>query len=291
LIRLLLLCSVAFAQPQWTSIAGSHDVYQHFRYGGGEALEQERFKKHPRLPFEYHFQVPPAPARKVCAIENRPGVFWYTPEGRALNHTFPTPNPSEFTVSALQTGIRGFAVSAAFAGSAKRSGGVEVAYFADRACSDGSIEYGFSRDLATDSVLVYWSTFANCGNDAASLCRKTDNGTLGEKFSNVQQEDSGPSVDHGFRIYGLDYDGDLTYKMFVDGGGFRIEVWSGSALARCSEASSGKPGPCRFLKKVGPWFPLDRIGRGYIVTGTQTAGDPEIGPASVFFTQDILVAR
>jgi hypothetical protein len=294
LIRLLLLSAVAFAQPQWVSIdkqeaAGKtgRPTYQYFQYGDGKAVEKEKSSR----PIEFHFPAPPAPARKVCAIENRPGVYWYTPDGRALSRTFATPNPSEFSVSAVHSGMRGFGVSAKFAGSAKRIGAVEVAYFADRACSDGSVEYGFSRDLATDSILVYWSTFANCGNDAASLCRKTDDGSLGKGYSNVQQEDGGATADHGFRIYGLDVNHLFTYRMFVEGHGFRVEVWSGGQLARCSESEGGKLAPCSFLKPVERWFPLDQIGRGHIVAGTQTAGDPQIPAGSVFVVSDILVAR
>jgi hypothetical protein len=291
LIWLLLFSATAFAQPHWSSIAGPGDGFQYFRYGDGTAVEQARFESQPLGRFLFHFWAPPAPVRTVCAIENRPGAYWYTPDGRVLNHTFPTPNPGEFTVSARQTGIRGFGVTAAFAGSAKRIGAVEVAYFADRVCSDGSVEYGFSRDLATDSVLVYWSTFANCGNDAASLCRKTDDGSLGKDYLNVQQEDGGAAAAHGFRIYGLPYDRALSYQIKVESDGFRVEVRNGKALAQCEESPGAKPAPCSFSKKVEPWFPLDRIGRGYIITGTQTAGDPQIEPGARFAVSDILVAK
>lgn len=291
MIWLLLLSATAFAQPHWNSIAGSDDGFQYFRYGDGTAVEQAQFERQPFLRFIFHFWAPPAPVRTVCAIENRPGVFWYTPDGRPLSHTFPTPSPGEFTVSALETGIRGFGVTAAFAGSAKSVGAVEVAYFADRACSDGTVEYGFSRDLATDSILVYWSTFANCGNDAASLCRKTDDGSLGKGYSNVRQEDGGAAASHGFRIYGLPYDRVLSYQMKVERDGFRIEVGDGIALTQCRESPGGKASPCSFFKKVEPWFPLDRIGSGYIITGTQSAGDPRIEPGTSFVVNDIMVAK
>ncbi len=288
MIRLLFLSAVAFAQPQWTHIEGG---YQYFQYGDAKAIEQTRLEKRAPGPFEYRFPSPPAPERKVCAIENRDGVFWYTPQGKPLSHMFATPNPSEFNVSAPQTGIRGFGVTTAFAGSAKRPGAVEVVYFADRACSDGSVEYGFSRDLAAENILVYWATFANCGNDAASLCRRTDDGSLGKGFSNVQQEDGGPTADHGFRIYGLKLDRAYAYKMFVEGLGFRVEVRSGGQLARCSESEGGKLAPCSFLKRVEPWFPLDQIGRGYIVAGTQASGDPQVAPGAAFVVSDIVVAK
>ena len=290
MILLVVLSALAFAQPRWISVATGNDAYQYFRYGEGKAIEQERFE--PKAgPFDYHFPGPPAPARKVCPIENRAGVYWYTPDGRALSHTFPTPNSSEFTVSAPQTGIRGFAVTAAFAGSAARPGAVEVVYFADRACSDGSVEYGFSRDLASDNILVYWSTFANCGNDANSLCRKTDDGSLGTNFSNVQQEDGGAGAEHGFRIYGLDPGLPYTYKMFTEDRAFRVEVWNGPELARCAESAVAVRAPCSFLKAAGDWFPMEQTGRGYIVAGTQNAGEPGIGVRSVLEVSDIMVAK
>lgn len=286
MIRLFLVGVVALGQSQWTSIDKT-EAAQYFLYGGGKAIERQTEVR----PAEYHFQSAPAPARKVCAIENRPGVYWYTPGGKPLNHTFATPNPSEFTVSALETGIRGFGAIAAFAGSAARLGAVEVVYFADRACSDGTVEYGFSRDLATDSILVYWSTFANCGNDANSLCRKTDDGSLGKNFSNVQQEDGGSATEHGFRIYGLDPDLPYTYRMVAEGHAFRVEVWDSGELARCAEGAIEVRKPCSFLKAVGPWFPMGQIGRGYIVAGTQTAGDPGVGARSALRVSDILVAK
>ncbi len=288
MIYLLLLSSLVFAQPKWTSIMD--DGYLNFRYGDGKAEEPTRFEKIPG-PFEFRFPGPPAPERKVCAIENRPGVFWYTPQGKPLNHTFTTPNPTEYRVSSVQTGMRGFEVSAKFSGAAKRAGAVEVVYFADRSCSDGTVEYGFSRDLATESILVYWATFANCGNDAASLCRKTDDGELGDRYSNVQQEDGGPTADHGFRIYGLKVGGNLTYRMFAEGQGFRVEVRDVDGLTACSEAPGGKPAPCTFWKKTDPWFPIHEIDRGYIIAGTQRAGDPELSAGSELFVSDIRVAK
>src|SRR6185437_3835506 len=125
-----------------------------------------------------------ASTRSVCRLQDRPGVYWYAPGGRHLDGTYATSNPTEFSVSALQAGMRGFGVTAAFSGSAEHPGAVEVVYFTDRACSDGGTEYGFSRDLATNSILVSCSTFANCANGAASLCRKTDDPSLGQSFSN-----------------------------------------------------------------------------------------------------------
>ncbi len=272
---------------QWAPVAGE---WRYFKYWGedGKARAVEHSNEHPRV---YRFWGPPAPARTVCAIENRPGVYWFTPDGRSLKGTFPTPNPGEFNVSARVTGMRGFEATAAFGGSAKRVGAVETLYFADRACSDGSVEYGFTRDLATPSVLAYWSTFANCSNDGASLCRKTDDPALGRDFSNVQQENGGTKVEHGFRIYGLDWNRRYTYRMFVQGGGFRVEVSRGGKVARCAEREGAKLGACAFEKPVGAWFPLDRIGSGYVIAGTQTAGEPGVAQGSAFSVSAISVAR
>jgi len=268
---------------------------QYFRYWGengkAKAIEQSRFDSTNQHPRAYRFWGPPAPPRTVCAVENRPGAYWFTPGGRRLDHLFPTPNPGEFNVSALQTGIHGFAVTAAFAGSAARAGAVETVYFTDRVCSDGGVEYGFARDISTRTILVYWSTFANCANDAASLCRKTDNPSLGQNFSNVQQENSGTNVDHGFRIYGLDVKQQYTYKMFVDHAAFHIEVSRAGRVAQCSDQESAKPAPCTFEKHVQNWFPVANLTAGYIVAGTQTSGDPGIAPGSEFPVSDILVAK
>lgn len=279
------------ALAQWVAVPANS--YQYFKYGGengaAKSIERAGFDNHRTA--VYSFPDPPARARTVCAVENRPGVYWFTPDGHSLDHRFPTPNPSEFNVSALETGIHGFGITAAFSGSARRIGAVETAYFADRACSDGSVEYGFSRDLATDSVLVYWSTFANCANDAASLCRKTDDAALGANYSNVQQENSAAKVDHGFRIYGLKLDATYTFKMFVNKGGFRVEVSRGGRVTNCSESDGAALKTCEFEKSVAPWFPLQRIDRGYIITGTQRAGDPGIAAGSVFRVSAIVVAK
>lgn len=276
------------AMTRWVPV--TPDAWQYFKYWGenGKARAIEHSSLRPRV---YRFWGPPAPVRTVCAIEDRPGVYWFTPDGRSLKGTFPAPNPGEFNVSARQTGIHGFETTAAFAGSAARAGAVETVYFADRACSDGSVEYGFSRDLATASVLVYWSTFANCSNDAASLCRKTDDPSLGTNFSNVQQENSGTRVEHGFRIYGLDVNRQYTYKMFVKDGGFRVEVWREGTLARCSEKEGAALETCSFEKRVGEWFPIDRVDSGYIVAGTQTAGDAGVVEGSSFRVAEIRVGK
>ncbi len=275
----------------WTPV----DAWQYFKYWGEnghpKSIEQPRAAKTNPHPSVYHFYAPPTPLRTVCPVENRPGVFWYTPDGKSLNHTFVTPNPSEFNVSALQSNIHGFSVDAAFAGSAATLGAVETVYFADRACSDGTVEYGFSRDLATNSVLVYWSTFANCANDALSLCRKTDDPSLGANFSNVQQENGSSVVDHGFRIYGLDTNSLLTYRFTIQNQTFRIEVLHGATLARCSDHENAAAAPCRFEKPIPAWFPVDKTRGGYIVVGTQTAADPHIAPSSEFRVSGIVVAK
>jgi hypothetical protein len=267
-IRLLLATAIACAQPA---------TYEYFRYGDAKSIEQPT-PQPARPPFDFHFPNPPAPTRKVCALENRPGVFWFTPNGKPLNHTFVTPAPSEFRITTLEQKIRGFSITAAFSGTAKREGAVEAAYFADRDCSDASLEYGFSRDLATDSILVYWATYANCGNDAFSLCRKTDDGTLGENFSNVRQENSGTKVNHGFRIYGLDFNRPYTFKIAIEPKGLRIEVWDDNKLAQS------------FFKETEPWFPLTSID-GYIITGTQIAGDPQISGNQTFRVSNIQIAK
>lgn len=278
------------ALAQWVPVPPG---FQYFKYwgenGSPKSIERAGFDN-PRAT-TYHFLNPPALARTVCAVENRPGVFWFTPGGASLNHTFPTPNPSEFNVSALQSGIHGFAVTAAFAGAAKKMGAVEAAYFADRACSDASIEYGFTRDLATDSVLVYWSTFANCANDASSLCRKTDDPALGANYTNVQQENSAATVDHGFRIYGLDFAQPYTYRMVLNNGAFHIEISRSGRLANCADAPHAALKACAFEKPVPPWFPIAGISRGYIIAGTQSTGDSGISPGSEFRVSAIVVAK
>lgn len=274
---------------KWVSIGG--ESWQSFRYwNDGQPRAIENGSAH--QPATYQFFRGPVPQRGVCPLEDRPGVYWYTPDGKHLDHTFVTPSPSDFHVSPLQREIKGFATAAAFAGSASGNGSaIEVVYFTDRICSDAGVEYGFSRDLATNSILVYWSTYANCGNDAASLCRKTNHAALGDHFNNVQQENGGITSDHGFRIYGLDVNQRYEYRIFVEQHALRVEVAKGGELAQCAETESGPRRACSFLKTVQSWFPIDRLGAGYIVAGTQTAGDPVIARGSVFAVSDILVAR
>jgi hypothetical protein len=276
-VRLVLLLATAWtaiAGPEWISIATATEPYQYFRFSRAAAIEKDRFdaaNPHPRKEFIYRFYDGPAPQRTSCPLEDRPGdrVFWYSPQGQHLAGSFPTPQPSEYNVSARQDRIRGFAAAASFSGSAKTPGdAMEVVYFTTRACSDAGVEYGFARDLATNSMLVYWSTYANCANDTGSLCRKTDRPALGEKFSNVQQESSGSTAQHGFRIYGLDWDRTYSYRMFVEGDLFKVEVWSGDYVAQCSENEKAPLAPCTFRKPVEAWFPIHDISTGYIVAGT-----------------------
>ncbi|MBZ5606225.1 MAG: hypothetical protein LAO79_28370 [Acidobacteriia bacterium] len=285
LLAILIFCALllAAAPLHWTSLAVEN--FQFFRYARDSAAEHATG----HIPAAYHFLKGPVPQRTVCPLEDRDDVHWFTPDGKSLNHTFVTPSPSEFHVSALQKNMKGFATIASFAGSSTGNGSaIEVVYFTDRACSDAGIEYGFSRDLATNSILVYWSTYANCGNDSASLCRKTADARLGD---NVQQENGGVASDHGFRIYGLDVNARYTYRMFVEGGAFRIEVARGAQLAQCADSESGPRHACSFVKRVQPWFPIDRLESGYLVAGTQTAGEPQVAKDSVFAVSDILVAK
>ena len=274
---------LAAAPPQWISIAS--EKFQFFRYAHEGATENGSG----RLPAEYRFLKGPVPQRTVCPLEDRADVHWFTPDGKSLDHTFVTPSPSEFHISPLEKNMKGFATVASFAGAASGNGSaIEVVYFTDRVCSDAGVEYGFSRDLATNSILVYWSTYANCGNDAGSLCRKTADPRLGD---NVQQENSGITSEHGFRIYGLDVNARYTYRMFVEHGAFRIEVARGAQLAQCSDSEAGPRHACTFVKRVQPWFPIDRLDSGYLVAGTQTAGDPIVAKGSVFAVSDILVLK
>lgn len=285
-----LLPITCIGQPSWISIATPSDAYQYFRYGS--TGQQERLEANQtRPPYTYRFFEPPAAKRTVCPLEDRPGVYWYSPGGVHLAGTFATPNPSEFNVSALQSGIRGFGVTASFAGVATRTGAIEVVYFTDRACSDGGVEYGFSRDLATDSILVYWATYANCGNDAAGLCRKKNAPAPGENFSNIQQENGSADAQHGFRLYGLDASSPYTYRMFVDHDAFRVDVLRDGKLTQCSATPNASLVACSFTKAPGAWFPIDHLAAGYIVAGTQTAGDPGVKKDAGFAVSDILVKK
>ena len=89
MIRFLLVTAVACAaldaqsknaQPNWMPASGA---YEHFRYGDGQAIEQIQ-PQPAELPLRFQFPAAPAPTRKVCAIENRPGVFWFTPDGKPI---------------------------------------------------------------------------------------------------------------------------------------------------------------------------------------------------------------
>jgi hypothetical protein len=291
-IRLLLLAAaLANAQPNWTSIATPSDGWQFFRYDSLATYELSGFDaKNPHPPRDYDFATGPVKQRTTCPLEDRADVHWYTPDGKKLAGTFTTPNPTVFNVSALQKGMHGFGATGDFVShGARHPGAMAIVYFTDRPCSDGGTEYGFSHDESEDNVLVYWSTYANCGNDGLSLCRKSDDPSLGGNFSNVQQENSGTKVNHGFRIYGLQ-PGELTYKMFVDNHKFRVQVWRGSQLATCSK-NGGKQGPCDLSEAVESWFPIDRVHDGFIVAGTQTAGNAQLPADYEFRVSDILILK
>lgn len=287
------LAASVYAQPQWVSIAKPGDAYQYFLYAGERRIENSQFSAknpHPAPAFTYRFVDGPT-TRSVCQLKDRDGVYWYSPDGRHLDGTFAISNPTEFNVSALQNGIRGFGATLQFSGSAAKTGALDVIYFTDRVCSDGGVEYGFSRDLATNSVLVYWSTYANCANDAVSLCRKTNHPELGENFSNVQQENSGARADHGFRLYGLDLNRAYTYKIFIENHAFHVEVWNGRKLAECSGSPDSSRAPCSLVRPVQGWFPIDQLHSGYIVAGTQNTDGSGVAHDAVFKVSDILVLK
>jgi len=290
---LLALPCALLAQPKWTSIATPGDAYQYFLYAGQRRIETSQFSSkapHPSPGFNYRF-VSGRSTRTVCELKNRAGVYWYSPEGRNLEGTFPTTNPTEFNVSAVQSGIQGFGVTAAFSGAAQHPGALETVYFTDRVCSDGGNEYGLSRDLATKSILVYWAAYANCGNDAQSVCRKTGNASLGHNFSNVQQENSSAHAQHGFRLYGLDPETVYTYKLYIDHHKLHVEVWNGRKLAECSGSEESSRVPCSLFRPVEPWFPIDQLHSGYIVAGTQNTEGSGVAQNAALKVSDILVLK
>jgi len=299
-IRLLLFLALPCwgAEPKWTSI--SDQAFQYFKFwndGGPRALEHANYDRaNPHPPWKYGFFSGPVAQRTTCQLADRPAgadspVYWYTPDGKHLDQAFATPAPSEYNVSSLQTDMKGFAVTAAFIGTAKGDGAaMEIAYYTSRACSDAGVEYGFGKDLATNSVLVYWSTFANCGTDAVSVCRKSNDPGLGNGFSNVQQEDAKMS-EHGFRIYGLDTNAEHTYRMFIAEHEFHVQVLKGGHIVQCSETDGGKLGLCTFTKKTGDWYPINRLDNGYIVAGTQNAGTPALSSDAGLRVADILIAK
>ena len=297
--RLLLLALPCWAaEPKWLSI--SDQAFQYFKFwndGGPRAIEGANYDRgNPHPPWKYGFFSGLVAQRTTCQLADRAAgtdgpVYWYTPDGKHLDQAFTTPAPSEYNVSSLQTDMKGFAVTAAFMGSAQSDGtAIEIAYYTNRACSDAGVEYGFGKDLATNSVLVYWSTFANCGTDAASVCRKSNDPSLGSGFSNVQQEDAKMS-EHGFRIYGLDTNAEYTYRMFVAEHAFHVQVLKDGHIAQCSETDRGKLAACSFTKKTGDWYPIDRLSNGYIVAGTQSVGTPTPSPDAGLRVADILIAK
>jgi hypothetical protein len=291
------------AQPVWTSIGGQPSQY--FRYWFEDtprSIESTAYAPGNLLKF-YRFAPGPVSARNTCMQLDRASdsgiggdgpVYWYSPEGIHLDHHFPKPYPSEFTVSAREAAIRGFAITASMMGTASGAGNATAnAYFTNRPCSDGGLEYGLFRDLANESVAIYWATYANCGNDSRSVCRKRDEASWGENFSNIQQENAG-ETEHGFRIYGLDPKAQYTFRMYAVDHAFHIEVLSGSRPAECSDQAGGDKRKCIFTKDTGSWFPIASLARGatgYIVIGTQTLEDPKLSEDAGFHVTEVAVAK
>jgi len=302
-IALLFALLVGFpcAAESWISIATPSAPYQYFLYSNSGAIEKDKFdaqNPHPQKSFTYKFPPGPSAARTTCRLEDRPAdhVFWYAPpvansSATHLDGMFATPLASEFNVSELQKNIRGFEALAIFGGSSKSPGGaLESIYFTDRACSDGGVEYGLARDLATDNLLVYWSTYSNCGNDAGSACRKTNDPTLGDNFSNVQQEsDRAP---HGFRIYDLDLNRQYLFRMTIENDGFQVDIFSdGDKLALCRESGGQPLMPCSFHKPAPSWFPVHKVSSGYIVAGALDVAGSDISRDAGLQIADILVNK
>jgi hypothetical protein len=290
------------AEPKWSSIADQ--AFQYFRFwndGGPKAMERANYDRgNPHPPWKYGFFTGPVAQRTTCQLADRWAdsgiggdgpVYWYAPDGTHLDRAFATPPPSEYSVSSLQTGMKGFAVTATFAGTSKGGGtAMETAYYTNRACSDAGVEYGFGKDPATNSVLVYWSTFANCGADAVSVCRKTDAAGLGDGFSNVQQEDAKMN-EHGFRIYGLDANEEYTFRMFIAEHAFHVQVLKGGHVTQCAETEGGKLASCSYAKGAGAWYPIDQLSDGYLVMGTQSSGNPALSPDAGLRVADVFIAK
>ncbi len=291
------------AQPVWTSIADQPSQYFRFWFEDSpRSIERTTLARSNFREF-YRFSAGPVSPRASCMILDRAAdsgvggdgpVYWYTPQGVHLDHQFPTPYPSEFTVSAGQLAIRGFAITASMTGATHGGGTASAnAYFTNRPCSDGGIEYGLFRDLGDESIAIYWATFANCGNDGKSVCRRRNDSSLGEGFSNIQQENSGHN-EHGFRIYGLNPKAKYTFRLFAVDHGFHIEVLSGDRPAECSDRAGGRNQPCTFTRDAGSWFPVAALAKGlpgYMVIGTQTLGNPLLSEDAGFRVTDVAVAK
>ncbi len=291
------------AQPVWTSIA--QEPSQYFRFWFEEtprSIENTSYSPSNIRQF-YRFAAGPVSARATCMRLDRASdsglggdgpVYWYTPEGVHLDHQFPKPYPSEFTVSAAQPAIRGFAITASIMGTADAGGNASAyAYFTNRACSDGGVEYGLFRDLASESVAIYWTSYANCGNDGWSICRKRNDASLGETFSNVQQENAG-QTQHGFRIYGLDPNARYTFRIYASDHALHIEVLSGDRPAECTDHAGGAKRTCTFTRDTGAWFPIAALARGapgYIVIGTQTLDNPKLTEDAGLRVTGVAVAK
>jgi len=97
--------------------------------------------------------------------------------------------------------------------------------------------------------------------------------------------------DHGFRIYGLDGNAEYTFRMFVVEHAFHVEVLRGGHVTQCSEFEGGKLVSCSFSRSTGSWYPIDRVGNGYIVLGTQSVGTPVLSQDAGLRVNDILIAK
>jgi hypothetical protein len=62
-------------------------------------------------------------------------------------------------------------------------------------------------------------------------------------------------------------------------------------MAACSRTPDAPRRACDLTQPVEPWFPIDHLQKGFIVAGTQTAGDPGVKDGSEFAVSDILAFK
>jgi hypothetical protein len=195
---------VAIAQnvnaPVWSGVMMSGQEVQYFQYyngspeeiatstGFGGTATQTQLANTSRPPAYYTVLGGTGATRYTCVITDNPSKpdYWYSDGTSNATHIAGQDSwaPSdEFNVTRLEQGLKGVEFLGSFLGSGSVSGTgsyvVETVYYSDRACTDASLEYGFSRRVLPggDEILFYYSDFTNCDG---GRCRATNsaNGTV-----------------------------------------------------------------------------------------------------------------
>lgn len=320
----LLLVQAANSQnvnaPVWSGIMLSGAEVQYFKYYNGSATEiatstgfggsssPAQLASTIRPPAYYTVNGGTGAGRSTCGLVDQPGkpIYWYSDSSTWASHIgsqspliYPSAPSDEFSVSRLESGLKGLEFLGSFLGSGSVSGSgayvVESVFYSDRPCTDGGFEYGFFRRVlpGNDAIAFYYSDYTNCDG---GICRSSNTANPNSNIVN-------PNVrEHSIANLALNSHSENKYYFHA------YPVWNGSGYdmrfevldpytfgyAQCKVDGSSTLGNC--FQQYGPsdgtiafsnYFGVN----GYVFAVAQSVGSVSASPTFQLYVEELKVGK